>query len=138
VPIKRRRNHASSGDEHDPTDDITSKLNAGWTTSLFQSWGDEDGVNKWSWSAISFTIAARAALDVIPNDIAAKIGVFTTAAVPIAMGSCPSDLTKSGTRGILPPYSLQLTVANNQAMDNCEFSRVRLEFAPGTYTLAIW
>jgi hypothetical protein len=137
VPV-RRLDHAPAGDEHDATTDITSKLNQGWTTSLFQSWGDEDGVNKWAWSTITFTIAARAALDIVPHDIAAKIGVFTTAAVPVAMGSCPSDLTKSATRGILPPYSLDIVTKGPAAMDNCEFSRVRLEFAPGTHSLAIW
>jgi hypothetical protein len=116
-------------------------LNAGWMSSKYNEWGDEDGMNKWTWSVLKFTTASPATLHLVAHDIASKLLVFTTEAVLIAVGSCPANLTTTARAGTLPSYSLWGDIAASRgalALNNCEFSRVKLQFQPGTYQLAIW
>ncbi len=130
--ISHNPNDAYAGDEQL---NMTLTADGIWKSSAKLDWNSAAVRNRWRWSRLTFTLATTAILELAAHDQATKLGLFDTSAVPITMGSCAGPFTRTAASSSL---SAGTTAGGAVAMANCDYSRLRVQFEPGTYSLAVW
>jgi hypothetical protein len=115
--------------------DVTSSINAGWTSSAKVAWTTLTGEPRWGWTLLNFVLQNQGTLELTTHDKASKLVLVTEDGVLISAGSCPAPLTLSGAASQLVTGT---TTTGDAAMGSCDYSRLRVAFEPGTYKLAVY